>query len=340
MYELLRPLLFRMSPERAHATTLQLLGAAGRTAPLRTVVRALFAPRRARPVTAFGLTFPSPLGLAAGYDKDADAIAGLAVLGFGHVEVGTVTPAPQPGNPRPRLFRLPEDRAVINRLGFPSRGAEAVAARLRERRPPGIVVGVNLGKQKDTPLEAASDDYCRLLRTFAPLGDYLVINVSSPNTLGLRRLQAREALASLLTAVAAERGAQAGALGRPVPVLVKLAPDLSDPELDDALDAVISAGMDGVIATNTTLSREGLRSPRAAEAGGLSGAPLRARSTRVIREIHDRTAGRLPIIGVGGIATADDARAKIDAGARLVQLYTGLIYEGPGAVRRIVEGLA
>lgn len=330
-----RSALFRMDPERAHALTLQSLSAAGATAPGRATLRAFFA-GPPKPVDAFGLRFPNAVGVAAGYDKDAVALRGLAAMGFGHVEIGTVTPLPQPGNPPPRLFRLPEDGAVINRLGFPGEGTDVARARLAALPPLPAVVGVNIGKQKDTPLEGAAADYIRLVRELGPLAGYLAVNVSSPNTVGLRRLQARDALDSLLRSVAVERGA----LERPVPVLVKLAPDLTDEELDDALAAITGAGMDGVIATNTTLSREGLRSPRRGETGGMSGAPLAARSLEVLTTIVRRTGGSLPVVSVGGISSPDDALRRLDAGACLVQLYTGLIYEGPGLLRRILRAVA
>jgi dihydroorotate dehydrogenase len=328
--------LFRFDPEVVHAWMLGLLRLAESLPPARALLRLWFgAPER--PVKAFGLTFPNPVGIAAGYDKDGLGWRGLACLGFGHIEIGTVTPHPQPGNPQPRLFRLREDRALINRMGFPGRGAEFVARQLQGRRPPGLVLGVNLGKNKDTPLEKAVLDYLSLYQTFAPLADYLVVNVSSPNTIGLRRLQAREALHDLLAALAERRKRSQTRLGRRVPILVKLAPDLTSEELDDALRAIHDNGMDGVIAANTTLSREGLRSPLGAEGGGLSGEPLRQMSTRMIREIFVRTRGNLPIIGVGGISSAAHAREKLEAGAALVQVYTGLVYEGPGLVKRIMR---
>lgn len=354
MYPLLRPLLFRLDPETAHALTLRLIRLAGQLPPVRGFLRAVFrAPPR--PVSAFGLSFANPLGLAAGYDKDGLGWHGLALLGFGHIEVGTVTPLPQPGNPQPRLFRLVEQRALINRLGFPGRGADFVARQLRgpdgwaifDRlyRPQraGLVLGVNLGKNRATPLEEAASDYLSLLRTFAPLADYLAINVSSPNTEGLRRLQARDALQELLAVLAEQRRLEAHSLGRPLPLLVKLAPDLADEELDDVLQVILETGMDGVIAANTTLGREGLNrshgersDPLAAQAGGLSGAPLRALSTEMVRKIATRTGSKLPVIGVGGAASARDVQEKLDAGACLVQIYTGLVYEGPGLVKRIL----
>lgn len=335
MYPLLRPLLFRLDPEFAHALTIQLLRLAGASPGVAGLIRAwLRVP--SRPVEAFGLEFANPLGLAAGYDKDGLAWRGLAALGFGHVEIGTVTPEPQGGNPRPRLFRLPEHEALINRLGFPGRGAQFVARRLAQPRPPGIILGANLGKNADTPLEHAVEDYLDLLRVFAPLSDYLVINVSSPNTVGLRRLQARQALQHLLSELDRERSHQDQRLGRRVPMLVKLSPDLADHELEDALAVILDNHIDGVIATNTTISRENLSSPDANEPGGISGRPLRSRSTAMVRKIACLTGGKLPIIGVGGVMNAEDVREKLDAGAVLVQIYTGLVYQGPGLVKRIL----
>jgi len=250
-----------------------------------------------------------------------------------------VTPRPQPGNPRPRLFRLPQDRALINRLGFPGRGAEFLAARLRGPRPDGLVLGVNLGKNAFTPLDAAVQDYLSLLDVFAPLTDYLAVNVSSPNTVGLRRLQARAALDSLLAALVERRAALRDSKHLHLPILVKLSPDLSSAELDDALTAILDQGVDGVIAANTTLSRGSLASEHAAETGGLSGAPLRAGNTAMVAEIHRRTAGKLPIVGVGGVMDAADAREMLQAGATLVQIYTGLVYTGPGLVKAILTDL-
>ncbi len=340
IYPALRPALFGLDPERAHALSLHAMRTVGSSAALRTTVARIFRPARSRPVTAFGLTFPNPVGLAAGYDKDGEGWRGLACLGFGHIEVGTVTPEPQPGNPRPRVFRLVEDRSLINRMGFPGRGAAWVAERLRGRPRDGTVLGVNIGKQKATPLEEAAHDYEELIDVFAPLADYLAVNISSPNTPGLRRLQERAFLEGLLGAVAVRRAELRERLGRPVPMLVKLAPDLDDAQLDAAIEALLTTGMDGVIATNTTLARDGLRSPLAREEGGLSGAALTARAAAMVGAIARRTGGRLPIVAVGGIMDPDDARVRLDAGAVLVQLYTGLVYEGPGLVRRVVEALA
>lgn len=329
-----RPLLFRLDPETAHGLTLGLLRLAGVFPPSRWLLQALFAAPE-KPVEVFGLRFKNPVGLAAGYDKDAVALRGLTALGFGHLEVGTVTPRPQPGNPKPRIFRLVEDEALINRMGFPGEGASKVESRLSSfvRRPRSTVIGLNLGKNKDTPLDSAAEDYLALMRLFAPLADYLAINVSSPNTVGLRRLQGRDMLESLLGAVAQERQMSKVKC----PVLVKLAPDLSDEELDDALDVILRTGMDGVIATNTTLGREGLRSRHREESGGLSGRPLRVRSEAALARVVKRLEGRLPVVSVGGIMSPEDAKRRLEMGAALVQVYTGLVYAGPGLVNKIVR---
>ncbi len=329
-----RPLLFRLDPEAAHALTLSALRAAPYIPFALPLLTAFFA-APPKPVTVFGLTFKNPVGLAAGYDKDGVAVRGLAALGFGHIEIGTVTPRPQPGNPKPRIFRLVEDEAVINRMGFPGKGASYVERQLSStvHGPSSTVLGLNLGKNKDTPLEAAAEDYLSLMRTFAPLADYLAINVSSPNTVGLRRLQGRDMLESLLSAIAGER--RTSSLKRPI--LVKLAPDLSDEELDDALGVILDTGMDGVIATNTTLGREGLRSTRREESGGLSGRPLTVRSEAVLARVLKRLEGRLPVVSVGGIMSPEDAKRRLDMGAALVQVYTGLIYAGPGLVKAIIQ---
>jgi len=332
MYRFLRPLLFRLEPETAHALTLRLISLAGELAPTRLALEALFAVPP-RPAQVFGLTFRNRLGLAAGYDKDGVAVRGLAALGFGHIEVGTITPRPQPGNPKPRVFRLVEDEAVINRMGFPGQGMDFAASHLR--RSPLARLGINLGKNKDTPLEQAAQDYLTLLRKFSGQADYLTVNISSPNTVGLRRLQGRALLESLLSALAAER------TRLPVnpPLLVKLAPDLDDDELDDALAAITAQGMDGIIVSNTTLRREGLRSPRQSESGGLSGRPLTALADAILQKVVNRLQGRLPVVAVGGILTPEDAQRKLDLGAALLQIYTGLVYAGPGLPRRIAQSL-
>ncbi len=291
-------------------------------------------------VEAMGLTFPNVLGLAAGFDKNAVGIDALAALGFGHIEVGTVTGKPQPGNPRPRLFRLPEDRAVVNRMGFNNDGAEVVAARLAERARgrrgrPGPVLGVNIGKSKVVPEDEAVRDYEKSARLLAPHADYLVVNVSSPNTPGLRDLQAVEKLEPILTAV------QKIADG--VPLLVKIAPDLADKDVLEVADLAAAVGLNGMIATNTTISREGLAADAAAVeeigAGGLSGRPLTGRAEAVMRMLRDRVGPAMTLVGVGGITTPDDARARLDAGATLLQGYTAFIYEGPLWPRRIIKGV-
>ncbi len=335
MYSFLRPLLFSLDPETAHQLTLQLLRVAGNV-PLSNWLLTQLYQIKSTPVQVFGLTFKNPIGLAAGYDKDGIAIRGLAALGFGHIEVGTVTPEPQAGNPRPRVFRLLEDEAVINRMGFPSQGMSQVADRMSkvgDRRS--VIVGVNLGKNKDTPLEDAARDYIALMKVFAPLADYLTINISSPNTVGLRRLQGREMLDNLLRQINMERGTWN--LKRPI--LVKISPDLSDEELDDAIGVIIDKKMDGIIATNTTLSREGVRFKLEGETGGLSGSPLKVRSEAVLSQVVKHVNGKIPIVSVGGIMTPDDAKKRLALGASLVQVYTGLIYRGPGLVKQILKNL-
>ncbi len=338
VYPLFRSLLFQLDPEQAHNLTLQLIRLAGNVLPINTWLRSVYsAPDQ--PVEAFGLQFTNPLGLAAGYDKDGIGWRGLATLGFGHIEVGTVTVRKQAGNPKPRLFRLVSDQALINRMGFPGRGAEYVCKKLMGRRPKKLVLGVNIGKNKDTPLEEAFQDYSYLLRLFAPLADYLTVNVSSPNTVGLRQLQAREALNQLLSQLDMERSELLKSNASKVPILVKLSPDLSDQELEDALDVIQLNHMDGVIATNTTLARQGIHPPNATESGGLSGEPLFTRSLDMVEKISKLTHGELPVIGVGGVSNSTGVRKMLDAGAVLVQIYTGLIYQGPGLVKRILQDL-
>jgi dihydroorotate dehydrogenase len=340
VYQLAKPLLFSLDPERAHALSLRLLRQGGSNPLGRWAIRTLFGAPRVAPAEVMGLTFPNRVGLAAGYDKDGLAWRGLAALGFGHVEVGTVTPLPQPGNERPRVFRLAEDTAVINRLGFPSRGADFVAAQLARARGHGALIGANLGKNKATPNAEAARDYVLGVERFAALADYLAVNVSSPNTPGLRELQTRAYLDDLLRDVLRARDAQTEALGRRVPVALKLAPDLDDDALHDALGAAMDAGVDGIIATNTTIRRDGLRSAHASETGGLSGRPLTAQAQAMLTRIARETGGGTPLIAVGGIMDETDARARLDAGAALVQVYTGLVYGGPGLVRRLVRATA
>ena len=356
MYSLFRSLLFRLDPETAHRLTLYALRIAGNF-PLSNWLLTQLYKTPSKPVHAFGLTFKNHVGLAAGYDKDAIAIKGLTALGFGHLEVGTVTPRPQPGNPRPRLFRLLEDEAVINRMGFPGMGADFVAMSLRgglrseaskSRRSNlpivdgsfhrnDIIIGVNLGKNKDTHLENAAEDYISLIKTFASLADYLTINISSPNTMGLRSLQGRKMLENLLSAIQKEREIISLSRGGNAPILVKLAPDLSDEELDDSVGVIRDKNMDGIIATNTTLERQGLRSRHQSETGGLSGSPLRVRSEAVLRQVVKCVNGKIPIVSVGGIMNPDDAKRRLELGAALIQIYTGLVYEGPGLVKKILE---
>ena len=340
--------LTRTDPERAHHAAFRAIRAS------RPLTQRVLAPHDRRPgssapVEALGLTFPNRLGLAAGFDKNAVGIDALAALGFGHVEIGTVTGEPQPGNPKPRLFRLPEDRAVINRMGFNNDGAEVVARRLAaradgldrvrriepveiDRRP---VLGVNIGKTKVVPEEAAIGDYEKSTRLLAPYADYLVVNVSSPNTPGLRDLQAVEKLEPLLTAVRTKADEVTAAR---VPLLVKIAPDLSDEDVLAVADLATAIGLDGILATNTTIRRDDLHGPNATEVGGLSGAPLRERSLEVLGLLAKR-APDLTLIGVGGISTVEDAQARLDAGASLVQAYTAFIYEGPFWPARIARGL-
>jgi dihydroorotate dehydrogenase len=335
MYRLIRPILFQLDPEDAHRLTLWFLNKAGQVRfPLKILENLYAAPNY--PLEVFGLTFKNPIGLAAGYDKDGMAVPGLAALGFGHIEVGTVTPRPQEGNPRPRVFRLIEDQAVINRMGFPGSGADFAARQLSgKQKSSSTILGVNLGKNKNTPLEQSAEDYIDLMHKFTPLADYLTINISSPNTVGLRRLQGRQMLKGLLGAISTERKNLPGR----IPILVKLAPDLEGEELEDALDVILDAGMDGIVATNTTLSRPDLRSKRAAETGGLSGAPLQTLSLQMLEKIVHRVDGRIPVVSSGGVMTPADARQRLDAGAALVQIYTGLVYQGPGLVRKILKNL-
>ena len=359
MYNFLRPYLFRLDPEQAHALTLQALRLSGNFPPLRWLIAQQFkAP--SKPVHVFGLDFKNPVGLAAGYDKDGVAIKGLSALGFGHVEIGTVTPKPQAGNPSPRIFRLLEDDAVINRMGFPSKGSEFVQMQLNPslrsnwiERVTGFsprkkqaakknwntILGVNLGKNKDTPNEEAVFDYLALLQNFAGLADYLTVNVSSPNTVGLRNLQGREALEKLLSQLHQQRLIEQANHKKRIPILVKLAPDLSEAELDEAIEVILSSRMDGVIVTNTTLGREGLRSNQKGESGGLSGSPLTVKSEAVLHQTLKRVNGEIPVVSAGGIMNPDDAKRRLGMGAALVQVYTGLIYRGPALAQEIVKAL-
>jgi dihydroorotate dehydrogenase len=343
LYRLVRSLLFRLPPERAHRLAFAALRPLERLAAARPTPPPPGDPRLAQ--NLFGLTFANPIGLAAGLDKNAELPHLWPRFGFGHAELGTVTARPQPGNPPPRLFRLPEQRALINRMGFNNDGAAAVAARLARSLHagrPGIPIGLNIGKSKLAPLDAAADDYCESYRQLAPLADYVTVNVSSPNTPGLRSLQSHDELQKLLRALGDESRTIATAARAAPPLLVKLAPDLADDDLRDLAAIAADCGAAGLIATNTTVRRDLLPAgtPFAAESGGLSGAPLAARATEVVRVLHTSTRGRLPIIGVGGVFDAADAYAKIRAGASLVQVYTAFIYAGPGLPRRLCSGLA
>ncbi|MEU6081350.1 quinone-dependent dihydroorotate dehydrogenase [Streptomyces sp. NPDC047108] len=347
MYSLLFRLIFRrMDPERAHHLAFSWIRLAARVPVLRTLVAAVLAPRqRALRTEALGLRMPGPFGLAAGFDKNATGIDGLSMLGFGHVEIGTVTAQPQPGNPRQRLFRLVPDRALINRMGFNNDGSAAVAARLTARRAVfPAVVGVNIGKTKVVPEAEAVGDYVTSTERLAPHADYLVVNVSSPNTPGLRNLQAVEHLRPLLAAV--REAADRTVTSRRVPLLVKIAPDLADEDVDGVADLAVELGLDGIIATNTTIARDGLGLAtgkpeiEAIGAGGLSGAPLKARSLEVLRRLYARVGDRITLVGVGGIETADDAWERILAGATLVQGYSAFVYAGPWWCRTINAGLA
>ncbi|HEY8540169.1 MAG TPA: quinone-dependent dihydroorotate dehydrogenase [Steroidobacteraceae bacterium] len=337
---IVRPILFALPAETAHRLTIALLRV---FSPLVRPLRSLLLPRDpALEVHALGLTFPTPVGLAAGLDKDAEAFETFGALGFGFVEVGTITAEAQPGNPKPRIFRLPADRALINRTGFNNRGAQAASNRIASARRRRTILGINIGKTKVVPNEHAADDYSRSAQLLAPLADYIVVNVSSPNTPGLRQLQNVTELRALLVRV---RDTLDAARPTPrVPLLVKIAPDLADEDIDAIADLALELGLDGIIATNTTIDRGDLSTPRATvEAygdGGLSGAPLKARALEVLRRLRARVGSRVTLVAVGGIESVDDAWARICAGASLVQIYTALIYEGPLLPRRIALGLA
>jgi dihydroorotate dehydrogenase len=336
MYGLLRKILFQFDPETAHEWTirsLQLLQKQSKLInPLRNHMQ-VHAPQLK--VTLWNLEFPNPVGLAAGFDKHANVYPALSVLGFGFIEVGTLTPRPQEGNPRPRLFRLKEDQAIINRMGFNNHGIEAAKQSLSTLPRPPIPIGINLGKNKDTPNIHAVDDYIKGLETLYPFGDYFVINVSSPNTPGLRDLQQIESMKQLLTALQMKREQLMEQKGAYKPILLKIAPDLSLDDLQEIARMALILSLDGIIATNTTVAREGLSSPLKKESGGLSGKPLAQKATEWIKAIYQVTRGKIPIIGVGGIFTGEDAYAKIRAGASLVQVYTGMIYRGPAICKWI-----
>jgi dihydroorotate dehydrogenase len=335
MYSLVRPLLFALEPETAHHFTLDAYSALARLGLARSPAPAPAACARA----VMGLRFPNPVGLAAGLDKNGEYIDALARLGFGFLEVGTVTPRPQPGNPRPRMFRLPAARALINRLGFNNDGVERLVENVKRARYRGVL-GINIGKNADTPLDRAADDYIACLRAVYPVASYVTVNVSSPNTRDLRQLQQGPALDDLLGALKSEQRALAGRHSRHVPLAVKIAPDLDAGQIAGMAETFQRHRVDAVIATNTTTARDGVAgSPHAGEAGGLSGAPVAERSTHVVRDLARALRGAIPVIGVGGIMSGADARDKIAAGATLVQLYTGLVYRGPVLVAECVDAL-
>jgi len=341
VYSLIRPLLFTLDAERSHDLTLDLLQTAYRTPGVATLVRRTYAGRiPALPVEVMGLRFPNPLGLAAGLDKEARCVAPLFDFGFGFLELGTVTPQPQPGNPKPRLFRLTRHAAIINRMGFNSSGLETFLGNLAAQPRHGLI-GINLGKNKLTPDAQAIEDYLTGLRAVYANADYVTLNISSPNTPGLRALQDEAPLAALLTALKYEQALLARNHSRYVPIALKIAPDLDDAGIDAIARLLVERHVDAVIATNTTTMRPGLEHElKARETGGLSGRPLRTLSTQVIRRLYATLQGRIPIIGVGGISNADDAWEKLVAGADLIQLYTAFIYQGPGVVGNVVRGLA
>jgi dihydroorotate dehydrogenase len=337
-YELARPFLFHLDPEIAHDLALPAFKAFGRFGA-GALIGLPGRPLKGASAKVMGLDFPNPVGLAAGLDKNGEFIDAFARFGFGFIEVGTVTPRPQPGNPKPRLFRLPRAEALVNRMGFNNAGLDAFVANVKAARYEGVL-GINIGKNFDTPIEHAADDYVACLERVYPYAGYIAVNISSPNTTNLRKLQSGEELGPLLSRIMRARDRQVRVTKRRVPLAVKIAPDLDDDALDVIAETLVAQGVDAVIATNTTVSREGVAGlPHADQQGGLSGAPLRARSTAVVAKLSQRLAGKLPIIGVGGILSPEDAREKFDAGASLVQVYTGLIYRGPGLVREIVASL-
>lgn len=336
MYPVLRQLLFSLPPETAHEISLDAIAAGERLGLTRRIGDKV----GNCSVSAMGLDFPNPVGLAAGLDKNGDYFNGLGSLGFGFVEIGTITPKPQPGNPRPRMFRLPEHQAIINRLGFNNLGVEHLVEQVKRRRYGGVL-GINIGKNAVTPLAAALDDYLFCMRRVYNCADYIAVNISSPNTPGLRELQQGEGFQKLLRGLVMERERLADQSGRRVPLAIKIAPDLSDAEIVTMAKALIAEGVDGVIATNTTVSREGVEADKyGAEAGGLSGAPLFELATERLQVLSRALDGALPIIGVGGICSGADAVEKIQAGATLVQIYTGFIYRGPGLIKEAVDAIA
>lgn len=335
LYPLLRPLLFSLDPETAHEVTLKLLNAAYASG----LAKLLYPVIEDKPLTVMGLTFKNPVGLAAGLDKNGDYLDALAALGFGFVEIGTVTPRPQPGNPKPRLFRLPEHQAIINRMGFNNSGIDHLLSQVEQSRYTGIL-GINIGKNFDTPIETAADDYLIGLRKAYPAASYITINISSPNTKNLRQLQQGDEIKTLISALKTEQLKLQQEYGKYVPLVLKIAPDLDSDQISHIARLLLEFALDGVMATNTTIARDRIAGhPLADETGGLSGAPVKNQSTAVVRALADELNGKIPIIAVGGILNAADAQEKLTAGASLVQVYSGLIYRGPQLIADIVKAL-
>ncbi len=335
MYPLFKRIAFCMDPEKVHENTLKILQRTARAGKPHFLAGSV----PERPVEVMGIRFPNPVGLAAGMDKNGVCIEGFGSLGFGFLELGTVTPRPQPGNPKPRLFRLPEHEGILNRMGFNNEGVEALLARIAQSTWDGVL-GINIGKNFDTPIERAAEDYVTCLKAVYSRADYIAINISSPNTTNLRELQKGDAFAGLLRTITDAAAKLEKAEGKKTPLAVKIAPDVDETQLDFIAETLLRFKVDAVIATNTTLDRSAVAGhPLAKEAGGLSGAPVRQRATEVVRGLAERLDGKLPIIGVGGVFSAADAREKLDAGASLVQVYSGLIYRGPRLVSEIVRGI-
>ncbi len=335
MYQLARKALFCLDAETSHELSLDLLSASERLGLIKPFVKEI----ASDPVEIMGLTFDNPVGMAAGLDKNGDCFNALGQLGFGSVEIGTITPRPQPGNPKPRIFRLPEHRAIINRMGFNNKGVDHLVAQVKKRRFDGVL-GINIGKNFDTPVESAADDYRKCMRAVYEYADYITVNVSSPNTPGLRDLQFGESLKQLLASVKAQQLELEQAQGKYVPVVIKIAPDMNADEVAQVARVLLDSGLDGVIATNTTIERDAVAGHEfAKEAGGLSGAPVCEPSTKVIRLLSEELKGKLPIIGVGGILSGLDATEKVRAGASMVQIYSGFIYRGPELIREVAEAI-
>ena len=342
MYQRIRKPLFAIDAEFIHDLALSIFHVISKYPKLYKLIRTKISFRNSSKINVFGLEFPNRVGLAAGFDKNGEAYRGLSLIGFGHIEIGTVTPLPQYGNPKPRIFRVPRANALINRMGFPGKGCDYVLKQLTGWRPDGLIVGVNIGKNKNTPNESAVEDYLSLFNKLAPISDYLAINVSSPNTIGLRRLQERRFLEGFAKKMTKRRDEFARENRKKVPLLLKISPDLSDAMIYDLIDVVESNNIDGIIATNTTINRPQDANdsmPRTWKEGGMSGKPLFERSLRVISFINKLTNGHVPVIGVGGIFSVDDAKRMIDSGANLVQIYTGFVYKGPILVREIIDNL-